>query len=846
MKAQNTSAIKTLTVRSLKKNKGRNLAAILAIILTTVMFTTLFTLAQSLGKNLIQMYLHQSGTLAHATCKSLTDAQIAAIARHPDVKSYGKSIVLGVAENKSLAGRQVELRYANGQYARDDFAFPEKGSMPEKETEIALDTLTLKRLGVTPELGASVTLEWRKDITKEKRTSDTFTLCGWWEGNLSTYASMAWVSEDYALKSCGGSDTPDDGQILGQRMMGISFEDTKDIEGKTAKVLSDCGLSSLEFDTNLAYMPETAKAVLSENLSVYAGMILVFLAGYLVIFNVFQISVASDIQFYGKLKTLGMTAKQIRKIILGQGAFLSLAGIPLGLAAGYGLGFLLVPIFIPASGAEPVVSVNPVIFAGSALFALATVMISCLLPARLAGKVSPVEALKYTDAASGTKKKNRKTKNRASIPGMAWANLWRSPKRTLLVTASLTLGLLLMTFFYAKNASFDMEKYLADLAVADFQLDDATNGYIGGYDPESQTISDALLKKISSLEGLEETGRLYSREISMPLSRQAKDNFQSFYTEEALEDFKSYDPSFPQWKDGFDAALEGADVPHTVYGADGPILNAAVGENYILDGTIDTEKWKEGGYVLAIGPSAAPQKNLPTYSVGENVTIQGKSFTVMAVLHPLYPMTSGFRPAFDIPLILSADDFLRLWPDSNLRKYFFNVSDENMKKAEKLLTGYQSADAPGMNITSRKDIQAQYESETRSSAVIGYSISSIIALAGILNFINSMVTAIISRKKEFAVIQSVGMTKRQLKQMLTFEGLYYAGIPLVLSYLLSIPVIGILLRAMTAGGFSTFHFTVLPLVICTPVLFGFAVLIPYICFQNLDKESVTERLRAAE
>ena len=56
MKAQNTSAIKTLTVRSLKKNKGRNLAAILAIILTTVMFTTLFTLAQSLGKNLTQMY----------------------------------------------------------------------------------------------------------------------------------------------------------------------------------------------------------------------------------------------------------------------------------------------------------------------------------------------------------------------------------------------------------------------------------------------------------------------------------------------------------------------------------------------------------------------------------------------------------------------------------------------------------------------------------------------------------------------------------------------------------------------------------------------------------------------
>lgn len=846
-KTSRSSAIKTLTVRSLRKNKGRNLAAILAIIMTTMMFTTLFTLAQSMGKNLIQMYLHQSGTTAHATCKSLTDAQIAAIAKHPDVKSYGKSIVLGLAENKSLAGRQVELRYASDQYARDDFAFPENGSMPEKESEIALDTLTLKRLGITPELGASVTIEWRKDLTKQKRTSDTFTLCGWWEGNLSSYASMAWVSEDYALKACGGSDGPEEGQSLGQRMMGISFKDAKDIENRTKKVLSDCSLDFLEFDTNLAYMPETAKSILAENLSVYAGMVLVFLAGYLVIFNVFQISVASDIQFYGKLKTLGMTAKQIRKIILGQGCLLSLAGIPVGMAAGYGLGTVLVPIFIPSSGTESVVSANPLIFAGSALFALATVMISCLFPARLAGKVSPVEALKYTDAVSGTKKKSRRTKNGASITRMAWANLWRSPKRTVLVTASLTLGLLLMTFFYAKNASFDMEKYLIDLTVSDFQLDDATNSYIGGYDPESQTISDTLLDEISSLEGLEETGRLYSREISMPLSRQAKDNFQSFYTKEVLEEFQSYDPTFSQWKEDFDAALKGADAAHTIYGADGPVFNAAISENYILDGYVDTAKWKEGGYVLAIGPSTDPQENLPTYSVGETVEIEGKTFTVMAVLQPLSPMTKGTRPAFDVPLILSADDFLNLWPESNLRKYYINISDDNIEKAETLITEYQSAYAPGMNITSRQSIREQYETETRSQAVIGYAISSIIALVGVLNFINSMVTAIISRKKEFAIIQSVGMTKKQLKQMLTFEGLYCAGITLALSYLLSMPLIGILLRAMTAGtGFSTFRFTVLPLIMCTPVLLGFAVLIPYICFKNLDRESVTERLRAAD
>ena len=115
-----------------------------------------------------------------------------------------------------LAGRQVEIRYASDQYAKDSFAQPETGRMPEAEYEIALDTLTLQRLGVTPELGASVTLEWQKDITSPEMTSSTFTLCGFWEGNASSYASMAWVSKEFALEACGrsGSRHPHDGRHI--------------------------------------------------------------------------------------------------------------------------------------------------------------------------------------------------------------------------------------------------------------------------------------------------------------------------------------------------------------------------------------------------------------------------------------------------------------------------------------------------------------------------------------------------------------------------------------------------------------------------------------------------------
>lgn len=218
----------------------------------------------------------------------------------------------------------------------------------------------------------------------------------------------------------------------------------------------------------------------------------------------------------------------------------------------------------------------------------------------------------------------------------------------------------------------------------------------------------------------------------------------------------------------------------------------------------------------------------------------------MAVLIPLQPMVDGTHPVFDLPLVLPADTFQELWPENHLRKYYFNIADENMGEAYSLLKDYQQGSSVGMNVVSRQTMIEQYEAETRAAAVMGYAVSIIIALVGVLNFINSMVTAIITRKREFAMIQSIGMTKRQLRKMLMFEGLYYAGMTLLASYVLGSLTVGVIVRALVAGGYSTFHFTLLPLVICTPILIVFAIVIPYICFKNLEKQSIVERLRATD
>ena len=840
--------IQTLNQRTFKQNKGRNLVAVIAILMTAIMFTTLFTLAQSMSKNMVEMAFRQTGYDGQAS-KAITAEQFSLIANHSDVAEAGESLVLGLAQNKKLGGKQVEIRWSSDINAKHSFAMPTTGTMPTAADEIAVDTLILDRLGIPHRLGETITLEWRKDLAKDEVTASTFTLCGFWEGNESVYASMAWVSREFADEMIGDHVADGKTGILGLHTAQVILHSDRNIEATMENILADTGLTGLKFGVNLAYSPEMNATAAQESLPMYLGMVLVFLAGYLIIYNIFQISVTADIQFYGKLKTLGTTTKQIKKLIYGQANRLCVIGIPLGLLLGWLLGMVLVPVLMGRLEGDPVVSANPLIFLGSALFAWLTVTISCLRPARLAGKVSPIEALRMSDAATTSKKKSKRTRNGASITDMAWANLGRNKKRTVTVICSLTLGLVLLSCFYAKNAAFDMEKYLSELTISDFKLDDSSSAnQIGGYDPHGSTLNAELVESVEGLAGLEAIGHQYSHQFELTLDDETVQNIDAFYTQEMLDDWATYDPAGP-------AQIENAKETHkaigVLYGMDGIPLDAITQERYLLSGSYDAEKFASGDYVLVIGPAIdSIEKNavLPVPTVGSSIELENRTYQVMAVVYPLQSVDEGayeggVQDQLCMSFIIPTVTFQQQWPENTLRRLFFNVDDEHIPAAQEMIDAYTKTVDTSLPVTSRKTMAEQYEAETRASAVMGNTISVIIALVGVLNFINSMVTAIVSRKKEFAMIQSVGMTKRQLRKMLICEGLDYAAITLIVSYLVSTLAVGIGVRAMTANEFSTFHFTLMPLMICTPILLAFAVLIPFLCFKNLEKQSIVERLR---
>lgn len=845
--------IPTLSKRMFHTSRGRNLVAVLAILLTTMMFTTLFTLSQSMSQNFIEMTFRQTGYNAEASMRGLSEEQADLIANHPDVEELGRSIVLGLAENRELSGRSVEIRWANDPYAQHSYALPTTGHLPQAADEIALDTLTLDRLGIPHELGAPVTLEWREDSSDpdaETIRAD-FTLCGFWEGNQSSYSSMAWVSRVYADKMTGGVLSADPNQIFGLYMVQVNLYSDQNIEETMERVLADTGLSELEYSVNLAYSPEMGAVAAQENLPMYLGMGLVFIAGYLIIYNIFQISVTADVQFYGKLKTLGTTTRQLKKLIYNQANRLCIVGIPAGLILGWLLGTVLVPVLMGSMEGTAVVSASPMIFIGSSLFAWATVLISCLRPARLAGKISPIEALRMSDTDSGSKKKVKRHRGSASLSSMAWDNLWRNKKRTVTVICSLTLGLVLLSGFYAKNAAFDMEKYLADLTIADFTLSDSSSeDYLNGYDPHGTTLTGELVSAAESQQGLEAVGHQYSAQIDWQMDEATLQNVAAFYTEERLADWESYDPAGAQ---ALRDALSSGRASATLYGLDGIPLDTITQQQYLMEGSFDAAAFASGDYILAVGPSVEPGESypvLPTSPVGSVVELNGRSYTVMAIVYPLNPVTQlapqqGENGKFALSFILPTAVFREQWPDHTLRQLFLNTDDSHIESMQAFLDEYMASTNPGLPVTSRQTMAEQYQTQTRSSAVMGNAVSVVIALVGVLNFINSMVTAIVSRRREFAVMQSVGMTKKQLCRMLVNEGLYYAGLTLLFSYLISAFAVGVVVRAMVEDGFTTFRFTLLPLVACTPVLIFFAVLIPYLCFRNLEKHSIVERLRAA-
>ena len=524
MHVSNRGCIRRLSFRVLCANRTRNLVAVLAIALTAMLFTSLFTIALSINEGIQQNTFRQIGSYSHGGFKYLTQEQFAQLRQDPLIQAWGVRRFLGMPAEPPFNKAHVEIGYSDANQAHWMYCDPVQGRLPQEGTnEAATDTRVLELLGLEPKLGAQFTMTFDVD---GHSTTQTFTLCGWWEYDEAIAANHVFIPQsrlDEILSETGVTPPGEDGMTGAWNMDVMLRNGSRSIEADLNKILENHGYQSqaredggnyIDIGVNWGYTgAQLADKLDPVTVLLMAGILaLILLTGYLIIYNVFQISVAGDIRFYGLLKTIGTTPRQLRRLVRMQAVMLSLAGIPLGLILGWLLGGILTPVIVRQLNAvTPVVSVSPAGFVLSAVFALVTVLISCRRPGRLAGKVSPVEAVRYTEAKAVKAKKTRAAKG-VSLFSMAFANLGRSRGKTIVTIFSLSLAVVLLTATVTFTGSFDMDKYIANFTASDFIVADARQFQTGTeIFNTDMAVTQEVIDAVNAQGGIENSGRVYGK-----------------------------------------------------------------------------------------------------------------------------------------------------------------------------------------------------------------------------------------------------------------------------------------------------------------------------------------------
>ncbi len=351
-------------------------------------------------------------------------------------------------------------------------------------------------------------------------------------------------------------------------------------------------------------------------------------------------------------------------------------------------------------------------------------------------------------------------------------------------------------------------------------------------------VSRDFVAQAESLRGLEDIGSVYLWGSRQPLTEGDLARLQSLAasSEAIAKDLGNY--------------LVRREHGVNVYGLDDfPACYVQV-----LEGALDTEKWKAGTGVYVTPLRMLGDGSLCLYRPGDQITVAqldgtSKVYEVLAVVDIPKALETPLQVDMGLDCIFPSTELLgnMIPADQSAMKTVFNVADDKLLAAENWLKNYTANTDPALDYFSKPVLRRSFDGMIRMYRLVGGVLCAVLALIGILNFINSMTTSILSRHKEFAMLQSVGMTLRQLRRMLMLEGLGYSALGLLCSLILSVAASLTVVRAMGAElSYFTWHFTLLPVALCVIPLVLITALVPIICCDQMARQSVVERLRVAE
>lgn len=841
----NLKVCRTLASRDLRFHPVKYILLSCAAMMTAALYTFVFLLGSSVEDAYLLNYQYSYGSASHILYTGLTEKQADTLSGNSSIKSTVRLSSIGQLSDPIIGQRNIKLAVTDRAYAQTVLSVPTKGRLPIKRGEIALDEFTMDSLGVPHEEGSPVSLQWKDPDGKEHKT--TFTLCGWWASPTNFTEACAWITKEEAKELLPDYDKENAYNVT----LGVTLHQPKNLEKQADLILNEQGVAGCSYTTNLAYQDARMEMAEQQARPYYMPVLLVVLCGYLMVYSIVHVTADKDCLFLADLKSMGMTPRQIRQLLMNQGILVSLLGMFPGWAIGFVLHYFItgrVVIGMEENPALYFLSWQP--FAAAFLCTMATVLLAYLLPFIRLSRMTPAEML--CSISGKLPKKKTTSYEPMTLKQLAFRTLGKNRWRTLLSVVSLLLAVLLLNSVWIRYISVKEDLYLSAIFPWDYSLCDGS-AYLSGqqYNEKNTGITEETVEELKKRSEVKSVSVLKSHEVSMTAPTKLCRRITEFYDQpyDETKTLRETQEAFPAWLEGLARLEETGNYTGLVIGMDGVYLDYLQEYSPFTSGKFDKEAFASGNYVLAGG---AYHEGLSSPAEGEEIELMGQRFTVMgSVMHDETYLQGkpSLEAAFNIAYILPMEAFDKLFPGQAYRQLAVNIDKEQQKEFESYLDEYEQGLNRGVGITRRSEYQENFRVARLNLVLPDLVIGLVLTGIALMNFMNMLVSKKVSRKKEFALYESLGMTGTQLRVLLLLEGIFHGALILVIL----IPATAVfdcfvMPKVVEAAGSWSMVYTCsfLPLWIFAAILGMLAVAVPMLCLHFLTKGSLTERMRQGE
>lgn len=791
--------INKLTLRHLKENKKRTVVTIIGIIISVAMITATCVSVTSLIHVFAQSEAYTGGNW-HIELENADAGQIEKLEQNEDLQYVGvcKTLELGnqaavrVDSGKKASVSVGDILAGNRDYFSAMFTASYQGKLPANENEIVVTREFLDKNGLSWQIGDTVRVELGRRVVKDttgalQQITGSYAVGETFESGGPASYTLVGIAEKSNFPS--GSAVLFRGLSEAEQSGGEVYLTAKTLDRGTLDILKnaltkagiapDYNLHVELFRYNYIVLESDATMVTLLSFSSVI-MIIIMIASVMLIYNAFGISVSERARYLGMLASVGATKAQKRRSVYFEGAVLGAFGIPLGFLAGIGgmaVTFrVLDPVFAKSGLNYENTSftlsfpwwIIPVI----ALLSIITIAISAYIPARRASRTTPIDALRQNTDVRVKAKKLRSPILVRKIFGyegeLAYKNMKRNGRKSRIITSSLALSIVLFLSVYSFCDMFSEATRLS--AQNPYQV----YAYVDLQD------ADRFREEVSALGNFD---KMYSVNATYGMGlTTAKDNFVNGYDRM----FSSDEGGFPLYlcyvdDNDFNAMCEENGInPKPFYKG-----NSMVVMNCMEHTSSAAKIFSDSIIGTTFSSTKDANDPLTGYTVGALVPYRSTSY-VYNLAAPVYVM--AFAP-------VSAANLTGVY----MIGFETTQHEAFSEDVQDILENGNYADSGVMDMVSSIEMM---NSTTLIMQVFLYGFITLMALISVANIFNTVSTSIDLRRKEFAMLKSVGVTPKGFIRMLRFESLFYGLKALVFGLPLGLLCSYLMQRILVAGSFD--------------------------------------------